>query len=1352
MEAKDLIFYNKEGHPINTQFNEELQYWNSSMFFDKNSTDTYKTLGIYLFEKIQPSQHTFQAYLDQYQVFNSDGFYTWPIAKGSQPVQITDIKKSNNSSLFNTKWIYGNNIGNNIRSGDWCYFQGLNGYHSTDFDTITSYTQIFQVLFAETGRILIKTTQANNITLPTFTAGSTKLVIPINILEVDNNIAGFNTYFYNKIYKDKKLSYVPLNNSDNTGIYTIQDTTITKQKNITTFSPTLFSPTIIPALPDKIKVTIDFFTDRFQLSNGITNFAPVINTNAIQIPYVPFFLKIGDQIQAEAKTTALFGPNTASFTITAIDKVNNLISVTPAPTAQTIDCYIYKSSNELIIEQEIVLDNNNQYSLPVTYWTLVQNWKTILNNYDIIIDYDVNTDSLIFKPKYSDIYFLVKIDRYLNGSNAILSTFTGVSTILNVYPHWIKEELISQEIINKDTSIYNRQIVFNVIDNVGLNIVINNKLYAVDFDTTVANTTGDWITQFSSELTTLGINVSLSTTTVLNDTINIISDFANRKIITELRMGDFSTYYVPRYTYIFNNIKSQLLINVNGKDYIVPFSISDANTVTNWVTAYAPILKTLNILVTNIGSAEILFSTLDPEIGLVITYNIGYISKSGDASIFITNLSPISNGSVLVGNEIKTTLGLYNFLDYYSSGQKISINGALKLLQNTSYNIIDLNSNTIFLSYQGPFWQQGTPLFNLDINSDYYIRYPMQGINGINNRSKIRWTWKNTQTDELFLYDFSGSQLTPINSNFPVYNGPIPLCGQYGEFELKLNKLPNDRQDYISDPTKQQTVFDVLSYNLPYLDDTINPNIEPSPMQVFIGYNQKLETFVKSRLYCELIEDLSFNLITQTNGIDNLWNFSDNYLEVTSPLINFDWTQYGFRKGQLIQIASKDVNIDGRNLSILSNNGNILRISQVLAHKLIFEETVITETSFKSIAKTTPPYYDNSGNAFTENRHISVTITVVPQLLAYFDIYGESEDEDIRHKINLDNRNLNILKLQDLFIFKSVDIKEQGIDWILLNRKRKELLEIYPQIFNNVSSYKSIIQAINFFGYNDLTFTEYFQNINPDSNKFGHLFNMDLLNIFDKSVEGWSYSNLAIDNLKNQGYKKTNLFSLNYRITDNDGNFIDAYSQDEVKIKLTGLKKWLTENLIPIGAKITDIDGKYIQPYTWHIKHDTYKTQNFRVEEYSVPVNFTVSGYNLPISIGSNQYNITVEPYCQVPIEWYSYTIKTFQLPQWITSNSYLIGVKVYHLGVIYIANTNIAFDEEPGISNNWIISSIDTLSYSQIITGYKYDLSNISFSVNNMIDPHFLVELDWHSGYACNLMIKKAYSVIPNFFDNFIV
>jgi hypothetical protein len=57
-------------------------------------------------------------------------------------------------------------------------------------------------------------------------------------------------------------------------------------------------------------------------------------------------------------------------------------------------------------------------------------------------------------------------------------------------------------------------------------------------------------------------------------------------------------------------------------------------------------------------------------------------------------------------------------------------------------------------------------------------------------------------------------------------------------------------------------------------------------------------------------------------------------------------------------------------------------------------------------------------------------------------------------------------------------------------------------MFNNIASYKSVIQAINFFGYNDLSFTEFYQNINPESNKFGQLYNIDLNNIFDKVIKG----------------------------------------------------------------------------------------------------------------------------------------------------------------------------------------------------------------------------------------------------------
>ena len=36
MINKDLIFYNKEGYPINFTYDEDSDVWNSRIFFDKN--------------------------------------------------------------------------------------------------------------------------------------------------------------------------------------------------------------------------------------------------------------------------------------------------------------------------------------------------------------------------------------------------------------------------------------------------------------------------------------------------------------------------------------------------------------------------------------------------------------------------------------------------------------------------------------------------------------------------------------------------------------------------------------------------------------------------------------------------------------------------------------------------------------------------------------------------------------------------------------------------------------------------------------------------------------------------------------------------------------------------------------------------------------------------------------------------------------------------------------------------------------------------------------------------------------------------------------------------------------------
>jgi hypothetical protein len=47
---------------------------------------------------------------------------------------------------------------------------------------------------------------------------------------------------------------------------------------------------------------------------------------------------------------------------------------------------------------------------------------------------------------------------------------------------------------------------------------------------------------------------------------------------------------------------------------------------------------------------------------------------------------------------------------------------------------------------------------------------------------------------------------------------------------------------------------------------------------------------------------------------------------------------------------------------------------------------------------------------------------------------------------------------------------------------------------------------------------------------------------------------MGLNNSKDNNYRKTNLYALNYKITDTKGNFINAYSLEEVRYKLTALK------------------------------------------------------------------------------------------------------------------------------------------------------------------------------------------------------
>jgi hypothetical protein len=249
------------------------------------------------------------------------------------------------------------------------------------------------------------------------------------------------------------------------------------------------------------------------------------------------------------------------------------------------------------------------------------------------------------------------------------------------------------------------------------------------------------------------------------------------------------------------------------------------------------------------------------------------------------------------------------------------------------------------------------------------------------------------------------------------------------------------------------------------------------------------------------------------------------------------------------------------------------------------------------------------------------------QEIADFIVYGQTEIEDLRFKIELGNTG-KLIAPNEIFIFKDYDILEGGIDWIYLNKKRKEMLMMKHLIYPYIGSYKSIINAINFFGYNDLKLNEYYRNINPDSEKFFKLFKQEIPDIFDNTVDGWSESDFITNNFPNSDYEETNMFNLTYQITDKNGDNINNYSIDEIIIKLQGLKYWLTKNIIPLTHKILDITGNIFFNNTIGIVHTSYDLQIINIKQNMTPITFKLNeAYLMPINSGSSVYNCVLDFY-----------------------------------------------------------------------------------------------------------------------------
>lgn len=243
---------------------------------------------------------------------------------------------------------------------------------------------------------------------------------------------------------------------------------------------------------------------------------------------------------------------------------------------------------------------------------------------------------------------------------------------------------------------------------------------------------------------------------------------------------------------------------------------------------------------------------------------------------------------------------------------------------------------------------------------------------------------------------------------------------------------------------------------------------------------------------------------------------------------------------------------------------------------------------------------DKEGFHIRTLRVSEVVSGVVTREIAQIKVYGEVEGEDERLRTLLSNIGMNLDDL-DYFIFKESDIQEQSPDFIILNQKRKELLLQASQIKPFIGTYKALLNAIDFFGYDKITLKEYWLNINEQSENFGKL---KAVAIPNQDVVGFLANKNKGGELPNSNQKKTSRFSLVYRLNTPTGlqdewdiptveETID-YSPDEVLIKLYGLKKKLQKDYLPLQAKIVDItgEGDYFSQFNQNVWNNQHMIQN----------------------------------------------------------------------------------------------------------------------------------------------------------------
>ena len=205
----NLIWFNNQGDALNIVPDVNTGVYTGTLNFDENSSDTFKTIGLYLFEKIEPI--TFDSFegdtqLQKFQLFNENRFTFTGNSYFTQ--NVFKIEPVNNHADFYSKWIYGENF-------ESMYPVGTNIIFNNPIFEFTSLTTTYTVISTKKGAVMILSPMDNKSFTNlyyglTFSNITISGVNTIGIYDyIRNYIEQLSVWnepsFYTNVYNNKKL-------------------------------------------------------------------------------------------------------------------------------------------------------------------------------------------------------------------------------------------------------------------------------------------------------------------------------------------------------------------------------------------------------------------------------------------------------------------------------------------------------------------------------------------------------------------------------------------------------------------------------------------------------------------------------------------------------------------------------------------------------------------------------------------------------------------------------------------------------------------------------------------------------------------------------------------------------------------------------------------------------------------------------------------------------------------------------------------------------------------------------------------------------------------------------------------